>query len=107
MSRIGGLENTSYQWLGVNSTTTDSTVARMIFQALGVPDNIGFTNSAHSHCVFNPAEVPYLDAYIGKFLLGQTNAATPVWNVTATNFGKAGTTIDTAKWVNWTVPTLN
>jgi hypothetical protein len=100
-------ENVSYQWLGVNSTTTDATAARMIFQGLGVPDNVGFTNSSHTHCAFNTAEQPYLDAFIAKFLLGQTSTATKVWNITATNFGSTGTTLNMAKWVNWTVPTLN
>jgi hypothetical protein len=101
------LENTSYQWLGVNSGTTDSTAAQMIFQALGVPDNIGFTNSSHTHCAFNPAEAPYLDAFIKKFLLGQTSTSTKVWNITSTSFGSTSTMIDKAKWIDWTVPTLN
>ena len=41
------VENTDYQWLGVNSVATSATAAQMIFQGLGVPDNIGFSNSSH------------------------------------------------------------
>ena len=101
------IENTSYEWLGVMSTTTDATAAQMIFQGLGVVNNMGFTNSAHSHCVFNSAEAPYLDAFVGKFLLGQTNTTTNVWHVTSTAWQNTSSMVDTSKWVNWTVPTLN
>jgi hypothetical protein len=100
------LENTSYEWLGVMSTTTDATAARLIFQGLGVKDNMGFTNTSHTHCEFNPAEAPYLDAFIAKFLLGQTNTSTAVWNITSTAWQTSGSVVNTTDWVNWTVPTL-
>jgi hypothetical protein len=99
------LENTDYQWLGVNSCVNSATAAQMIFQGLGVPDNIGFSNSGHTHCAFNSAEGPYLKAYIQKFLLGQA-VDTKVWNITKAGFNGVGT-VDMAKWVDWTVPTLN
>jgi hypothetical protein len=100
------IENTSYEWLGVMSTTTDATAARLIFQGLGVEENMGFTNSSHTHCDFNPAETPYLDAFIARFLLGQTGTSTAVWNVTSTAWGNTSSKVDTTNWVNWTVPTL-
>ncbi len=100
------IENTSYQWLGVNSCVTDATAAQMVFQGLNVKPNVGFTNSAHSHCVFNTAEAPYLNAFIQKFLLGQS-VDTTVWHITATTFSGSTTPVDMTKWVNWTVPTLN
>src|SRR5580700_5534428 len=100
------LENTSYEWLGVMSTTVDATAARLIFQGLGVEENMGFSNTSHTHCDFNPAETPYLDAFIAKFLLGQTSTSTAVWNVTSTAWQTSSSVVSTSDWVNWTVPTL-
>jgi hypothetical protein len=102
------LENTDYQWLGVNSVANDATAAQMIFQALGVTDNMGFANSGHTHCVPNSAEGPYVDAFVQKFLFAKTSTATKVWNVARAGFSGGGglQTVDMAKWVDWTVPTL-
>jgi hypothetical protein len=99
------IENTDYQWLGVNSCITAATAAQMIYQGLGAPDNIGFTNSGHTHCGFNSAELPYLQAYIKKFLLDQS-VDTKVWNVSKAAYGGGGA-VDKAKWIDWTAPTLN
>jgi hypothetical protein len=99
------IENTDYQWLGVNSCVTSATAAQMIYQGLGAPDNIGFTNSAHTHCSFNSAELPYLQSYIKKFLLDQS-VDTKVWNVSKAVYSGTGS-VDKAKWIDWTVPTLN
>lgn len=101
------LENTSYQWLGVNSCVTDATAAQMVFQGLGVKDNIGFTNSAHTHCQFNTAEAPAVKAFLQKFLLGQSTSTANQWNITGTTFNGTGKTVDMTKWVDWTVPTLD
>jgi hypothetical protein len=100
------LDNTDYQWLGVNSVATGATATRTIFQGLGVPDNFGFANSGHSHCVANNAEAPYVDAFVNKFLFGKADTDTKVWKVSKTAFGSSTATIDEAKWIDWTVPTL-
>jgi len=100
------LENTDYQWLGVNSAATNVAAAQLIYQALGVTDNIGFSNSGHTHCVPNSAEAPYVTAFIKKFLLDQTGTDTRVWNVSKTAFAGSNATIDKAKWIDWTVPTF-
>lgn len=101
------IENTSYQWLGVNSCATDATAAQMIFQGLGVKDHIAFDQHAHTHCQFDSAEWPDLQAYIQKFLLNQTSANTAIWHVTSTQFGSTTSTLNTSMWIDWTIPTLN
>jgi len=101
------LENTDYQWLGVNSAATAATAAQMIYQALGAADNIGFSNSSHVHCTPNSAEAAYVTAFIKKFLLDQTSTDTDVWNVSRTAFSGSNATIDKTKWIDWTVPTLD
>jgi hypothetical protein len=100
------IENTEYQWLGVNSCVTDATAAQMIFQGLGVKNNMAFEQHGHTHCAFDSAEWPDLQAYIQKFLLNQ-NVAASAWNVTTTQFGSTTSTLNMPMWVDWTVPTLN
>jgi hypothetical protein len=100
------IENTQYQWLGVNSCVTDATAAQMIFQGLGVKDNMAFEQHGHAHCAFDSAEWPDLEAYIKKFLLNQ-NVTASAWNVTSTQFGSTTSTLNIPMWVDWTVPTLN
>ena len=38
------------EWLGVHASVTSGTAARTIYTALGVQDNMGYTNSQDSHC---------------------------------------------------------
>ena len=100
------IENTQYQWLGVNSCVTDATAAQMIFQGLGVKDNMAFAQHGHAHCSFDSAEWPALQSYIQKFLLNQ-NVTAQYWTITSTQFGSTSSTINTSMWIDWTVPTLN
>jgi hypothetical protein len=101
------LENTEYQWLGVNSVANSAAAGRKIFQALGVPDNIGFSNSAHTHCgTVDSTESGYLRAFVQKFLLNQT-ADTKAWRVSKAAFSGSSLTVDEAKWIDWTVPTFD
>jgi hypothetical protein len=100
-------EDSALQFLGVQSTATGATAARSIYQALEVPDNIGFSNSSHTHCSFPAAEQPYLQAFVSKFLLGQTSTSTSVWHITASAYNSTSTTVDLSSWVNWSTPTLN
>jgi hypothetical protein len=101
------LENTDYQWLGVNSIVNDATAAQMIFQGLGVADNMGFANSGHSHCVPNDAEGPYVDTYVKKFLFGKADTDTSVWKISKAAYGSSTLMVDKARWIDWTVPTLD
>lgn len=102
------IENTEYQWLGVNSCVTDATAAQMIFQGLGVKDNMAYEQHGHTHCAFDMAdEWAPLQAYINKFLLGQDVSTANMWHITTTQFGSTTQTLNMSQWVNWTVPTLN
>jgi hypothetical protein len=90
----------------VNSCVTDATAAQMIFQGLGVKDNMAFEQHGHAHCAFDSAEWPDLQAYIQKFLLNKDVTAS-AWNVTTTQFGSTTSTLNMSMWVDWTIPTLN
>ncbi|KAH8725416.1 hypothetical protein GQ44DRAFT_707040 [Phaeosphaeriaceae sp. PMI808] len=85
-------------WLGPVATTVCMKAGRMIYKALGVPDNMGFTGSGnHGHCSFPSNQQADLTAFINKFLLNQSGN-------TAIEKGPSGT--DPASYIDWTAPTL-
>lgn len=94
------IENTDMVWLGALSCFTCGAAAHRIWQALGVPDNMGFSQFGHPrHCEMVPEQQPELAAFITKFLL---NGAADT-NVLKTN---GGFTLDEARWIDWSVPAL-
>jgi hypothetical protein len=85
-------------WLGPGSTTPCMKAGRLIYKALGVPGNMGFTGSGnHNHCSFPSNQQADLTAFISKFLLNQ-DASTDIEK------GPSGT--DVAQYIDWTAPTL-
>jgi hypothetical protein len=95
------IENTSMVWLGNLSTWTTGNAAHTVWEALGIPDKMGFSQSGHSdHCGFPAAQQPELKAYVLKFLVG---GGTDDTNVMKTD---GSLLYDKEKWQNWTVPAL-
>ena len=93
------IDNTGIDWLTAPSSWGGEQAARMIFQALGVPNNLGASQVSHGdHCAFQASQQPEVDAFIKKFLLGQD---------VATDVNKTdGPAFDQARWVDWTAPAL-
>ncbi|KAI0002345.1 carbohydrate esterase family 15 protein [Xylariaceae sp. FL0662B] len=86
-------------WLGPVSTTGCMKAGRLIYKALGVPTNMGFSLvGGHSHCMFPSSQQAELTAYIDYFLLG---GETPPEEVE-----KSSATVDVTTWAPWEVPTL-
>ena len=95
------IENTSMEWLGNVSCYTSAAVAHEIWEALGVPDNMGVSQvGGHDHCQLPAAQQPEVTAFIQKFLLDDASANTAIMK-TDGNF-----TLDAARWVDWTTPAL-
>ncbi|PSN71120.1 hypothetical protein BS50DRAFT_274540 [Corynespora cassiicola Philippines] len=87
-------------WLGPVSTTACMKAGRLIYKALGVPDNMGFTGSGnHNHCQFPGNQQTELTAFINKFLLNQSA------NTAGVEKGPGNT--DPAKYIDWTAPTIS
>lgn len=94
------IDNSGYQWLGPWSCWGCMTVAHKIWEALGVPDNMGFSMSEnHSHCVFPDYQQPELFAFINRFLLD-------VPANTSIQKDYANITFNVDDWVTWDVPQL-
>jgi hypothetical protein len=95
------IENSSMVWLGNVSTWTTGNVAHKIWEALGIPDKMGYSSDGtHGHCAFPSAQQPEVTAYVQKFLVGGGTGDT---NVMKTD---GGVTYNESQWVNWTVPAL-
>jgi hypothetical protein len=86
-------------WLGPVSTTACMKAGRLIYKAVGVPDNMGFTGAGnHEHCVFPGNQQTELTAFINKFLLNQSSNTADV---------EKGPAADVSKYIDWTPPTLS
>ncbi|PKX94886.1 putative extracelular cellulose binding protein (Cip2) [Aspergillus novofumigatus IBT 16806] len=94
------IDNAGYQWLGPWSSLGCMGTARLIWQAMGVPDRMGYSMSTnHPHCSFPDQQREDLFAFINRFLLGMEVNTTVQKNY-------AGIAFDSKPWVNWQVPTL-
>ncbi len=95
------IENTSQTWLGNESCWATGNVTSMIYQALGIADNMGFSQNGHSdHCGFPDAQIPELVAFVKKFLLNNNTVDTHVLKT------DGSFTFDKNKWINWDIPEL-
>ncbi|KAL1643648.1 carbohydrate-binding module 1 [Diplodia intermedia] len=87
-------------WLGPVSTTGCMKVGRLIYQAAGVADAMGFSLvGGHDHCSFPSSQQPELSAYIDKYLLKGSSSTAGI--------EKSNQNVNTADWVDWTLPTLS
>jgi len=94
------IENTGMVWLGNQSCWGCSVAGHKIYEALGVPANMGTSQiGGHNHCAFPASQQPEIDAFFSQFMLGGT-ANTTVMKT------DGGYKFDEAKWIDWTVPAL-
>jgi hypothetical protein len=96
------IENTTHYWLCVQSCWTTGNIAHKTWEALGIPDKMGFSGvgQGHAHCAFPASQQPDVDAYVQKFLVGGGTADTNIM------YNDGGMTFNEAQWINWTVPNL-
>jgi hypothetical protein len=95
------IENTSQEWLGNQSTYGNSMAAHMIWEALGIPDRMGVSQTGdHAHCVWNGSQQAELTAYVQKFLIGGGTQDTRVLRT------DGGYVFDRPKWAPWEIPAL-
>ncbi|KAI0018578.1 carbohydrate esterase family 15 protein [Xylariomycetidae sp. FL0641] len=87
-------------WLGPVSTTGCMKAGRLIYKAVGAPNNMGFSLvGGHSHCMFPSAQQADLTTYMNYFLLAGDTAPGAV--------EKSSATVDVADWAPWELPTLS
>ncbi|KAA8905680.1 Glucuronoyl esterase catalytic domain from Hypocrea Jecorina [Sphaerosporella brunnea] len=67
------IENTYMEWLGNLSTYGCMKTAHKLWEALGVPDSMGFSQVGnHNHCQFPSFQQGDLNAFVNNFLLGKS-----------------------------------
>ncbi|MET0535967.1 MAG: BACON domain-containing carbohydrate-binding protein [Steroidobacter sp.] len=88
-------------WLGPQSSWSGANAARMIWQALGATDAMGYSlTTGHTHCVFPSSQQTELNAYVQKFLIGGGTGNTNIMR------NDPGVPFNRSMWVNWTAPAL-
>lgn len=88
-------------WLGPQSSWSGANAARTIWQALGVPDRMGYSlTTGHTHCAFPSSQQAEVNAYVQKFLVGGGTGNTNIMR------NDPGVNFDQGMWVDWIVPVL-
>ena len=96
-------ENTDYVWLSALSGFGCMTATHTVYQALGVATNHGFEQvGGHSHCAWPSSLTPTLEAFVNKFLRGQSVSTDYFQSNNVFN----GPTWNKTDWIKWTTPTL-
>ncbi|HMA65074.1 MAG TPA: hypothetical protein VKO63_07750 [Chitinispirillaceae bacterium] len=85
-----------YKWLCNKGNTAAAQGCHWIYKALGVEDNFGFyqANAGHGHCSWPNEATPPLNAFVDKFLKGNSSANTHIFN-----YNKES--MDTQKWFDF------
>lgn len=87
-------------WLGPVSTTACMRAGKLIYEALGVPQNLGVSVvGGHQHCQFPSTQNAELTQFIDYFLLGGT---TP-----PDNLDRSDVEADVNNYIDWEVPDLS
>ncbi len=92
--------NPDYTWLSNPSCYVNSMAVQQIYNTLGIPDRFGFSIvGGHTHCLVPDSQIPEIEAFVEKFLLGN--------DTVNTNFADTPYNIDLTPWITWTTPTLS
>lgn len=96
------IDNTGIDWLGPESNFGCMKTANKIWQALGVPDNMGFSGVGnHNHCAFPASQQPDLDAFFNKFFFDQKTNTSVIETDGPNDLGFVD-----SDWIDWKVPRL-
>lgn len=92
--------NPDYTWLSNPSCYVNSRAVQQVYGTLGIPDRFGFSIvGGHAHCQVPDGQIPEIEAFVEKFLLGNDTVNT---NIADTPYD-----IDLTPWITWTAPTLS
>jgi len=89
------LGNPDYVWLADESGYVSCRAAHEVWKTFGISDRFGFSVVAgHGHCQLPKSQYPEVEAFVEKFLLGNTSAST---NVTISPYQH----VDYSRWFGW------
>ncbi len=89
------LGNPDYEWLADESGFVSCTAAHEVWKTFGIADRFGYSIVAgHPHCQLPDGQRPEVEAFVDKFLLGDSTANT---NVTIHPYAN----VDHERWYEW------
>ncbi|MGB2870201.1 MAG: T9SS type A sorting domain-containing protein [Bacteroidota bacterium] len=92
--------NPDYTWLSNPSCFAASATCEIIYHALGVTDRFGYSVvGGHAHCAVPSIQIPEIEAFVDKFLLGKDTVNTR--GISDTPYS-----IDFVPWIQWSSQVL-
>ena len=92
--------NPDYTWLSNPSCDVCSRACLEVYKTLGITDRFGFSVvGGHMHCAVPNSQIPEIEAFVDKFLLGKDTVNTD-------NISDSPYNIDLSKSITWTNPVL-
>jgi len=71
--------NTDFEWLANPSAYVSARAAHEVWKTFGIGDRFGFyIDGGHNHCAVPATQQPAMEAFVDKFLLGQTDVNTDI-----------------------------
>ncbi|UOQ69657.1 glucuronyl esterase domain-containing protein [Hymenobacter volaticus] len=71
--------NTDFEWLANPSAYISARAAHEVWKTLGIGDRFGFyIDGGHNHCAVPASQQPAMEAFVDKFLLGNTSVNTNI-----------------------------
>jgi len=71
--------NTDFEWLANPSAYVSARAAHEVWKAFGVGDRFGFyIDGGHNHCAIPASQLPAVESFVDKFLLGNTSVNTNI-----------------------------
>ncbi|RZK22474.1 MAG: T9SS type A sorting domain-containing protein [Hymenobacter sp.] len=87
--------NTDFEWLANPAAYVSARATHEIYKTFGLGDRFGFyIDGSHNHCAVPATQVPVMQAFVDKFLLGNTAVSTAY---TTNPFP----TVDYQRWYQW------
>jgi hypothetical protein len=97
---ILAIHNTGIARLGSQAGGASMKAAIEVYEALGIPERIGFSQAvASGHCAFPSSQAADVNAFVQRFLLGDASANTTIRKDTYAN-------TNMSQWITWDTPTL-
>ena len=93
--------NPDYTWLSNPSCDVCSRACKEVYNTLGIADRFGFSVvGGHGHCAVPTSQIPEIEAFVDKFLLGKDS-------VNTNNISDSPYNINLSPWITWTNPVLS
>ncbi|WP_157530691.1 T9SS type A sorting domain-containing protein [Hymenobacter norwichensis] len=71
--------NTDFEWLANPAAYVSARAAHEVWKTFGVGDRFGFyIDGGHGHCAIPGTQLPAVEAFVDKFMLGNTNVNTDI-----------------------------